>query len=247
VKRRVLWLGVAGFLLAMLVVLPARWVGGLVPATAHCAEWRGTIWRGQCQQLRVTVTGQQPVTLEAASWKLHPLRLLRGRLAADVSITDARGDASGTIELARGELLVLHGVSARALLDPQFPGGLPAGWRGRLEMEGLGLNWQHNQLLQLQGEFNFLDLRDEQGHELGSYHASFPAAAAPPFNGQLTDLGGPLELRATLGLTVERNWSLNGTVAVRGGNEGRFTRYLEALGAPDASGRYPLSATGTFK
>jgi hypothetical protein len=34
---------------------------------------------------------------------------------------------------------------------------------------------------------------------------------------------------------------------VRGGEDGGFRRYLEALGAPDASGRYPLSATGTFK
>ncbi len=209
-------LGVAAFLVAMLVVLPARWVGGMLPPAAQCMEWRGTIWRGHCARLTIQVPGQQPITLESASWRLHPLRLLRG-------------------------------VAARAQLDPQFPGGLPAGWRGRLEMQALDLDWQRNQLQRLQGELRFFDLRDERGREIGSYQASFPAAAAPPFKGQLTDLGGPLELRATVELSVERNWSLNGTVMTRGGDDGGFRRYLEALGAPDASGRYPLSATGTFK
>ena len=246
-NRRVLILGIAAFLLALLVVLPARWVGGLLPSSAQCAEWSGTIWRGQCGQLTVQVPGQTPVTLESAGWKLHPLTLLRGRLMADVTIVDARGDATGRIEVTRDELLILRGVSAHAQLDPQFPGGLPAGWRGRMEMQGLDLDWQANTLRRLQGEFSFVDLRDERGHDIGSFHASFPEAAAPPFKGQITDMGGPLELRAMLELTTERNWSLNGTIAVRGGDDTGFRRYLEALGAPDASGRYPLSATGTFK
>lgn len=244
---RVLLIGLAAFLLALLVVLPARWVGGLLPSGAQCAEWRGTIWRGHCRQLTVSVPGQPPVTVETAGWTLHALPLLHGRLTSEVTVTDARGDATGRVELAHGGLLVLRGVSARILLDPQFPGGLPPGWRGRMELESLDLDWQADKLQRLQGEFSFLDLRDEQGHDIGSYHVSFPAAAAPPFSGQVTDLGGPLEVRATLGLTVERSWSLNGTIAVRSGDTVGFSRYLEALGAPDGAGRYPLSATGTFK
>lgn len=231
----------------MLVVLPARWVGGLLPPVAQCTEWRGTVWRGACGQLTVQIPGQQPITLESASWKLQPLRLLRGRLAADVVLEDARGEANGSIEMAPGGLLRLRDVTARARLDPQFPGGLPTGWSGRLDMQSLELDWQVDRLQHLQGEFSFHELRDERGREIGSFRASFPASEGPPFKGELTDLGGPLELRATVELTADRNWSLNGTVMARGGDDGGFRRYLEALGAPDASGRYPLSATGTFK
>lgn len=241
------WLGIAAFLVAMLVVLPARWVGGLLPPAARCVEWSGSIWRGSCGQLTVQVPGQRPITLQSASWTLHPLRLLRGRLAADVVVEDPRGAATGSLEVARNGLLVLRGVEAQARLDPQFPGGLPAGWSGRLEMQALDLDWEVDELRRLQGEFRFLNLRDERGREVGSYQASFPATNGPPFKGQLTDLGGPLELRAAVELSVERNWSLNGTVMMRGAEDGGFRRYLEALGAPDASGRYPLSATGTFK
>jgi hypothetical protein len=243
----VLLLGIAAFLVAMLVVLPARWVGGMLPSAARCMEWGGTLWRGRCGQLTVQMPGQRPITLESANWKLHPLRLLRGRLAADVVVEDPRGEASGSLEVARNGLLILRGVEARAQLDPQFPGGLPAGWSGRLEMQALDLDWQVDKLRRLSGEFRFLDLRDERGRDIGSYQASFPATGAPPFKGQLTDLGGPLELRATAELGIERNWALNGTVRVRDGADGSFRQYLEALGAPDASGRYPLSATGTFK
>jgi hypothetical protein len=240
-------LGIAAFLVAMLVVLPARWVGGLVPPIAQCMPWSGTIWRGRCSQLTVRVPGQQPITLAAARWELHPLRLLRARLAADVVLEDPRLEGTGSLEVARNGLLQLRGVAARAQLDPQFPGGLPAGWRGRVEIEALDLDWQVDQLRRLQGELRFLDLKDEQGRDVGSFQASFPAASGPPFTGQLTDLGGPLEVRATVALTVERNWSLNGTVKVRDGQDSGLRRYLEALGAPDAAGRYPLSATGTFK
>lgn len=242
-----LWLGVAAFLVAMLVVLPARWVGGLLPPTVQCMQWGGTIWRGRCSQLTVRVPGQQPIMLEAASWRLHPLRLLRARLAADVALEDPRLEATGSLEVARSGLLQMRGVAARAQLDPQFPGGLPAGWRGRVQIEALDLDWQVDQLRGLQGDLRFFDLRDERGRDVGSFQASFPAASAPPFTGNLTDLGGPLELQATVELTVDRNWSLNGTVKVRDGEDSGLRRYLEALGAPDAAGRYPLSATGTFK
>ncbi len=244
---RVLLLGLVAFLVALLVVLPARWVGGLLPPGVQCAEWRGTLWRGSCGQLAVAVPGHPPVRIESTSWKLHPLSLLRGRLSADIALTDARGDATGQVEMTRSGQLVLHETAARIQLDPQFSGGLPAGWRGRVEMQQVELDWQANQVHRLGGEFRFIDLRDENGREMGSYQLGFPASSTPPFNGQLSDQGGPLDVQASVGLGADRSWSLNGTVAVRQGGDTSFRRYLEVLGAPDAAGRYPLSASGTFK
>ncbi len=244
---RTLLLGLLAFLLALLVVFPASWGSGLLPANVHCAQWRGTLWSGHCAQLNVKVPGEPLVMIESVGWTLHPLSLLRGRVVAQVVLTDARGDATGYVEYGHNGLLMLHDVSARTLLDPQFSIGLPAGWRGRMEVQQLDFQMQAEQLQRLQGELRFLDLVDEQGHDMGNYHVVFPLASTPPFNGQLNDAGGPLELHATLGLTADRSWTLNGTVAIRSGDGALFRRYLEALGAPDSSGRYPLSATGTFR
>jgi hypothetical protein len=247
VSWRLLLLGLVAFLVALLVVLPARWVGGLLPPGVQCAEWRGTLWHGSCAQLAVAVPGHPPVMIESTSWKLHPLSLLRGRLSADIALVDARGDATGQVQMTRSGELVLRETSARIQLDPQFSGGLPSGWSGRVEMQQVELDWQANRVKRLGGDFRFSDLKDQNARAVGSYQLVFPLSSTPPFTGQLNDLGGPLAVQASVGLGEDRSWSLNGTVAVRQGGDTSFRRYLEILGAPDAAGRYPLTASGTFK
>jgi hypothetical protein len=247
VNWRVLLLGLVAFAVVLVVVLPARWVGRLAPSAVQCAQWSGTLWRGSCRQLTVKVPGKPAVTIENAGWRLHPLPLLRGRVATEVTITDTRGDAAGHVEFARGGQLVLRGVSARVQFDPRLPIAMPEGWRGRAEIRQLELDLQRDQLRHLQGEFAFFDLRDENGRELGNYRVSFPPSTAPPFKGQIADAGGPLELQGTLELTGDRQWALDGKVAARTGSGRGIAGSLEILGAPDAAGRYPLSATGTFR
>jgi hypothetical protein len=246
VNWRTVLLGLMAFLIALVVVLPASWIGALLPPIVQCEGWRGTLWRGRCRQLTVRPPGVPPVTLETAGWTLHPLPLLGARLSAEVVLTDARGDAAGHVELTRKGALLLREVSVRALLDSKLPTAMPAGWSARVEVSALDLQWQANQLTQLQGDLRFLDLRDERGRELGNYHVNFPATDTPPFKGQLNDEGGPFELQGAIELTMDRNWSLQGTVRPRAGADPSLTRYLQLLGGADPAGRYPLSATGSF-
>jgi len=247
VNRRVLLLGVLAFIAAMLAMWPARWIAGFLPSVVQCRDWRGTVWHGQCRQLLLAAPGKPAATIESATWTLHFAPLLHLRLSAEVALTDARGDASGHVEFTHDGLLVLRDVSARALLDPQTPDALPRGWRGRADIEQFELDWQANQLRHLQGRIQLSDLRDQQGQELGSYRLDFPPAAGPPFRGSVDDTGGPLRLHATLELTDDRRWSLTGTVAARAGSDAQITHDLDALGAPDAAGNYPLSAAGSFR
>lgn len=244
---RVLWLGVLAFVLAMLVVLPVNWVAGLLPSSVQCAEWRGSVWRGQCRGFVVQAGAQPPLALEQLGWKLHPLALLRLRLRADVTITHAQGDATGLIEATSGGTLHLQGLAARALLDRRLLGMLPDGWRGALDIRDFEMRWRGQQLEQLAGEFRVNDLTDGRGGELGSYSLRFEPAAAPPFTGALQDEGGPLEVRAAVSLTAERSWTLEGTVMRRPDADPGMDRALDMLGSPDASGRRPLSAAGRFR
>jgi hypothetical protein len=246
VSRRALLLGLLAFLLALVIVLPARWVGAMLPSVVQCRGWSGSLWRGSCGQLTVNAPGVKPVTLETVGWTLHPLPLMRLRLAADVVMTDARGDATGRVELTRKGLLVLRNVSARALFGRDLPIAMPAGWSGRVEVSQLEVDWQANRLEHLQGDLRFLDLRDEQGRELGNYQVKFPPAIAPPFKGELSDAGGPFELHGVLELTRDRHWSVQGTVRSRPGADAAFSRNLEILGAADSAGRYPVSIEGSF-
>jgi general secretion pathway protein N len=247
VSWRTVLLGLLAFVVALIVALPARWVGGMLPTAVRCGEWRGTAWNGRCRQLTVAVPDKPAFTIETAGWKVHPLPLLRATVSAEVVMTDSRGDVAGHVDLSRDGSIAVRNMSARVLFDPQLPIAMPAGWRGRIEVERFELDLQHNELRHLQGQFNFFDLRDEDGRELGDYHVVFPPATTPPFTGQLSDAGGPLELRGTLRLSADRQWEVSGTVAARAGADTALADDLAILGAPDGKGRYPLSATGSFR
>lgn len=245
-KRAVL-LGVLAFAAALVVVMPAGWAGSLLPSMVECARWHGTIWRGGCRGITINAPGTRPVTLENARWELHPAALLRGRMSADIALTDARGDATGLVQFTFGGMLMLRGVSARALFGPDLPTAMPAGWSGRVEATAVELDWQSNELHHLQGELRLTDLRDEQSRELGNYTLAFPPATEPPFTGQLVDNGGPFEASGKLELSMDRRWSLQASVRARPGADPRLAGFLGVLGGPDAAGRYPLSLEGSFK
>ncbi|MET0281469.1 MAG: type II secretion system protein N [Steroidobacteraceae bacterium] len=243
--KRIVLLGVAAFLLAMLVLLPARWANGLLPAGVTCTSWRGSIWRGQC--LGLTIAQQpRPAIIDTLQWTLRPAALLRLRVNADVALTWSQGDVTGKLELRRGGHILLHDVSARALLDRELMGALPRGWRGRLEAAQVELAMQHRSLQMLSGEVTVNDLADSAGTALGSYRLTFPVATQAPFTGHLQDAGGPFEVIAQLSVAQDRSWQLDGTVAARSAEAHAFDSQLEILGPADASGRRRLSAAGSF-
>jgi Type II secretion system (T2SS), protein N len=94
-------LGLAAFALALLVVLPASWVAGLLPAHLQCASLRGSIWRGQCAGLQWSGGGTEQ-KIDLLRWQLRPLALFTLTLRADLQLRGDLGEAAGQLELGRG-------------------------------------------------------------------------------------------------------------------------------------------------
>lgn len=245
-KLRIVLLGFAAFLLALVVVLPVRWISPLLPGQIHCNDWRGSVWRGRCTGMSIGLPGAAPLQVESLRWKIHPLRLLRLALRADFTATYAQGEADGVLDAGTGGRIAVTDLSARALLDRRMVGALPAGWTGQLEIDQLALTMQDRQLLALQGTVQVRDLGDGRGRTFGSYRLEFPAGATAPFTGALRDTGGQLEVLATLQIGADRSWTLDGTAAMRPGADPALARQLDMLDAPDAAGRHRLSAAGSF-
>ena len=59
-------------------------------------------------------------------------------------------------------------------------------------------------------------------------------------------MGGPLALDATLQLTHDPGYVLQGQVAARPSAPAQLADQLKYLGTPDSSGRRPFSLAGTF-
>lgn len=246
-RWRLLLLGLAAFLIALLTVLPASWVAALAaPPQVQCGRWSGSVWRGDCQGLVFTPPNAPPVTLDSFRWRLQPAALLRLAVRADFALVQADGTAQGRIELRRGRIL-LGDAQVRTLLDKRLLGALPPGWHGQLDARELQLDLEGNTLHALSGNVLLHDLQDARGNPLGSYRLVIAPATAAPFRGTLADEGGPLQLSGEVVLEADRSWMLEALATPRPDADPGLRRQLELLGGADASGRHRISVAGSFR
>ncbi|MFO7326541.1 MAG: type II secretion system protein N [Pseudomonadota bacterium] len=245
--RGALLLGLAAFLLVLLVAFPARWAAAFVPEAVQCAAWAGSVWRGQCRELVLHDGGKPVMRLTSLNWQLRPLSLLSLAPAARVHSVWPEGEALGEVSVSASGQFRVRELSGRTALDRRFFGALPAGWRGQLDLRGFDLDWQDGIIGRLGGELLVSDLVDARGTALGSYRLVFEPAASPPFTGTLTDRGGPLEVSARLELTADQSWSLEGRMRARNQGDAALNRALDMLSFADAEGWRRLSAAGQFR
>ena len=124
-------LGLIVLVPALVVRAPASLLQKAVPPAAGVQAWGGTVWNGQARL-------QQGDDGSFMTWQLHPLRLLAGRLAADVrSVGGVR--LAGAVELGRHAWQVrgMQGEVPATLLQSL----LPPGWQfaGAVRAESLVL------------------------------------------------------------------------------------------------------------
>jgi hypothetical protein len=94
--RRAVILAITGFVLVLIALLPARWIGPLLPHAMHCQQLDGSAWRGSCSGL-TTANG----ALGDLTWDLHALQLLRGRLELRLDLTNQDNQRSAVLVSGR--------------------------------------------------------------------------------------------------------------------------------------------------
>jgi general secretion pathway protein N len=243
--RRAIILAITGFVLVLIMLLPARWVSPLLPRAMHCQQLDGSAWRGSCAGL-TTANG----ALGDLSWEVHALQLLRGRLELQLDLTNQGSYVRGVLGMGLGGALHGRNVTLDLPLTSTLVSSLPAGAHARLSGKLSRFDWNGKFLEALEGEVDVLDFVGSQGQSFGSYQAIFApdanagTAAAP--TGVVHDQGGPLALDATRQLTRDPGYLLQGQVAARPSAPAELADQLRYLGSPDASGRRPFSLSGTF-
>jgi general secretion pathway protein N len=243
--KRGLWIALlAGlaFAAVFLARLPAAWVIPTDNPRASCASVDGSIWSGACAGLAL-----QRQSVGDLTWQLQPLRLLRGRLAAHLTLKRPGASAQADLEAGLGERVTLRHLVADLPLDPEVTPGVPGNLRGRAHADITLARIEHGVLTELQGRIEVHDLEDRSVRitRLGSYVVSFPGGAGEPA-GKLRDLDGPLAVEGTVRLTRQGGYQLDGLIAPRAGAAPELINNIRFLGSPDATGRRPFSAEGTF-
>jgi hypothetical protein len=245
---RTLWVGLLALLAFALILItrfPAAWALGGLPRDLSCDVVDGTVWNGRC----VGLMFRHQELIGDLLWQLHPARLLAGRVAAHVELTQAADFVNADVEVAPDGGLLARDVHASVHLNPALVPQLPAGLHGAARADLARVELRKGRLTDLRGRIEARDLSQTAGATtaLGSYELSFNGAdAGGALVGALRDLGGPLSLEGTLRVTPEPGFVLDGKVATRPGASADLVRQLQVLGAPDAQGRRSFSIADTL-
>jgi general secretion pathway protein N len=247
--RRSLWitvLAIAAFTAIVIARLPASWVIPAPPAAVSCAAVDGSIWSGTCAGLTV-----QGSSIGDVVWSVHALRLLSGKLSANVALTRAGGSIRGDFDVGLDKSVTARNVHADLPLDQDVMSQLPRDLRTLRGTANADIAFAHvakNIITQLQGRIELHDLedRDPDRLPLGSYSLSFPGGTGEP-TGQLRDLGGPLAVEGTVRLTQDQpGFDLQSYITPRADAAPALVNQLRYLGSPDAQGRRQFGTTVTF-
>jgi general secretion pathway protein N len=243
--RGALILAVIGFVLVLVVRFPARWLAPLLPHSLHCQQLAGSAWQGSCTGLNGSGNAAGDLT-----WDVQVLQLLRARLDLRLDFTILGSYARGEVALGFGGAVHGRDLSVDLPLTSALVSSLPAGAHARLLGKLALVEWTGKYFSELQGELAIQDLVGAQGQAFGNYQITFaPGAASDSADtpvGEVHDGGGPLQLEATVQLTRDPGYLVQGRVASRPAASAEIVDMLKYLGSPDAAGRRPFSLSGTF-
>jgi general secretion pathway protein N len=253
-KKRPWWLislGAAAVLLLAIATLPASlFASQLSRAGLDAAGLWGSVWNGRAQGLT-----WRSAPLGDLQWSVSPWQLLLGRAAGEVSLGRPDGSLRATYRLALDRTLRLEDVQADLPIEllSSLPIGMPRNWRGRLSGRFDEITLTKGWPTTLRGTLDMdgLIAPPPRSTSIGSYHVMIPDPAAgevalDSLTARVTDKEGPFSFEGRFTLGADRSFLLEGTLAPRGTTPPALVRSLELLGPADASGRRPVSVSGTL-
>jgi hypothetical protein len=250
----VILIAVLAVLSVAVIALPASLVTRFLPPFIGAADFSGTLWHGSAG--RIVVNGRDAGAVE---WHLHALPLLRLTVSADLHWVKVGFVADGTADVNR-EGFALHNVEGDGPVEDLADMGVAAGWHGAVSFKFTDLKGVFAggaaTLVWAVGDVSVTKLASPQiadGVDLGGYVFHMADGAITPdadATGELTDMGGPLEVNAYIHFAAkEHTGILSGTVKERAGAPPALRAQLDnltQLHPRDGQGRIPVELEFTL-
>lgn len=243
-------LGLCAWLLFLLWRFPALVAYDMfaVPAgPVQAAGVAGTLWHGEAAQLQY-----QKRYLGQLSWQLTPWGMLLGRLGGEITLTqdNAYLQAQGGVPLSGGELFLsqLEGRLPLTVIQP-YLSMIPLPLEGvlSLKLEGVRVN-PEGRLQQAEGRmvWNQAGVSAPQQLQFGDLQMTLQNRDEGGIKGEISDSGGPLQLRASFTLGGDGAYTLTGQVKAAESAPKELRQTLALLGKADSQGNYPLNFSGAL-
>jgi general secretion pathway protein N len=243
-------LGVGAYLAFVLVWFPAGTAYVLfAPSELMLTGLQGTLWAG-----RAAAGSVGGLALRDINWDIHVLRLLIGRLSAEIKAQLSDGGFSGNVTITPGRV-ALTGVRASTSLAT-LRAVLPvSGTRGRADVSLSRLELDDGRLVEVVGELDLAELEitplistgPRRLVPIGNYTVQFLPSSGKGVNATFRDTGGPLEVTGTFLMDNARAYTLDGLIKARSDAPQELIDGLAVISEdPDAAGRRRLTLTGSL-
>lgn len=236
--------GIAAFLLALLVTMPARlayhW---FAPAELQLSGISGSVWSG-----RAAEGAAAGIYFSDLSWQFRPASLLTGKAACAVSARPAGGMLEADVAVALfGSNLLLRDLDAALPLDV-FSRIVPMeGVSGNLGLRFSRIRIDGGIPTEATGTLRIMNLvlRPLSNRALGDYRAVFETGDEA-ITGTVEDVSGVLDLTGNAALKADRTYLFTGQVAAIPDAPSAVVQQLQFLGSADAQGRREFRFEGSL-
>jgi hypothetical protein len=252
--RRPWWLlglGLAAVVVIAIATLPTNlFRGQLARAGLEASSLGGSIWRGHARGVM-----WRGAALGDLRWTLSPWTLIAGKVGGTVALVRSDGSLHAKFRASFAGSFQLEDAQANLPVEllSTLPVGVPQGWRGRLtaNIDELVIAGGWPTTLRGTLDMDGLIAPPPRSTSIGSYHLVMPAsqpgdANAADLTAEVKDKDGPFSFEGRFVLSHDRSFLLEGLLAPRGPTPPALLRTLELLGPADASGRRPVSVSGTL-
>ena len=240
-RRGLILLAVLTFVVGLLSLFPARvayrW---FAPPEVLLGGIDGTVWNGSARQ--ASVSG---LYLQDLRWRVKPLQLIIGRVAAVVEARPASGFIEGDVSIGIGGSLKVRDMNASLPLNAVATLVNMQGLQGSASARFERIVVEDGLPVAADGEFTVADLVAPRVYRgsIGGYRAEFFTQN----NGvvaSVEDTDGSIDVAGSLQVSSDRSYQFIAKLAPKPGMPESIERQLRILGSPDDRGQRELRLEG---
>jgi general secretion pathway protein N len=240
-RKTLILVGLLSFVAAFAMRFPARvaydW---FAPPVVRASGLEGTVWSGSAAE--ASAAG---LYLRELKWRLRPLRLFTGKLAASIEASPSSGFFEADVAAGFGGDIVLGNVNGSLPLQDFAAIARMPGLSGTASVQLEELRLRDGLPITVVGTLAVADLVAPMidASPIGSYRAEFftddDAVVA-----SIEDVSGMFDLAASLTLSSDRNYQFVGKVAATDSTSEKLRQQLRFLGSPNDRGQHDIRLEG---
>ncbi len=240
-RKALVSIGLVTFVSAFVVMFPARvaydW---FAPSTVQVSGLEGSIWSGSAAE--ASVAG---LYLRDLAWRLRPLRLFTGKLAASIQASPASGFLEADVALGFGGVVTLKDVNGSLPLSSFATMARMPGLSGNTSIQFEELRIRDGLPIVAKGSLAVDNLVAPlvDPSPIGGYRAEFFTDDGAVI-ASIEDVNGVFDLAGSLTISADRNYQFIGKVAATDSTTEKLRRQLRFLGSPNERGQHDIRLEG---